>query len=199
MPALSPQDTHHRKSFLVSFVFAFRSFVLARLTQSHACPPSSPSVWLLVVICTPRSVVYRRSLGEGSWLFAHQSLHGAVQHISVVASELGVGTLEGRVSGGLGLLDTVLRRNCQHHHQCLFLRKSIMDRFARSSGRVAGLRSRRIGNEAAGFERTRYGEPSWTGCAETSSWTLFARFVSLSQSSHRIFIVGAYVRTGHCD
>jgi hypothetical protein len=28
----------------------------------------------------------------------------------VVASELGVGTLEGRVSAGLGLLDTVCRR-----------------------------------------------------------------------------------------
>lgn len=35
-----------------------------------------------------------------------QSLHVAVESMSVVSSELGVGSLEGRVSGSLGLLDT---------------------------------------------------------------------------------------------
>lgn len=37
---------------------------------------------------------------------SYQSLHGAVESMSVVSSELGVGSLEGRVSGSLGLLDT---------------------------------------------------------------------------------------------
>lgn len=40
---------------------------------------------------------------------AYQSLHGSVQHISVVAAELGVGAVERRVTGSLGLLDTVGR------------------------------------------------------------------------------------------
>ena len=38
---------------------------------------------------------------------AHQSPHGAVQGISVVSAELGVGTLQGGVTVGLGLLNTV--------------------------------------------------------------------------------------------
>lgn len=40
----------------------------------------------------------------------YQSLHGAVESMSVVASELGVGSLQGRVTVGLGLLDTIARR-----------------------------------------------------------------------------------------
>jgi hypothetical protein len=36
----------------------------------------------------------------------YQGSHGAVQSMSVVSSELGVGSLERRVSVGLGLLDT---------------------------------------------------------------------------------------------
>lgn len=40
----------------------------------------------------------------------YQSLHGAVESMSVVASELGVGSLQGRVTVGLGLLDTGLRK-----------------------------------------------------------------------------------------
>jgi hypothetical protein len=47
-----------------------------------------------------------RWVGDGSCA-TYQGLHGAVKSMSVVASELGVGTLEGRVSAGLGLLDTV--------------------------------------------------------------------------------------------
>lgn len=38
---------------------------------------------------------------------SYQSLHGAVQSMTVVATELGVNTLEGRITVGLGLLDTV--------------------------------------------------------------------------------------------
>lgn len=38
---------------------------------------------------------------------AHQSLHVAVQGMSVVSAELGVGTLERGVARGLGLLDAV--------------------------------------------------------------------------------------------
>lgn len=45
-------------------------------------------------------------VGEGGRR-AYQSLHGAVQSVSVVAAELGVGTLERRVSHGLRLLDTI--------------------------------------------------------------------------------------------
>jgi hypothetical protein len=39
----------------------------------------------------------------------HQCLHGSVKSMSVVSPELGVGALEGRVSVGLGLLDTAGR------------------------------------------------------------------------------------------
>ena len=52
--------------------------------------------------------VWRRIVG-GSCA-TYQGSHGAVKSMSVVASELGVGTLERRVSVGLGLLDTVCRR-----------------------------------------------------------------------------------------
>lgn len=38
---------------------------------------------------------------------AYQSLGGAVESMTMVAAELGVSALEGRVSGSLGLLDTV--------------------------------------------------------------------------------------------
>lgn len=37
----------------------------------------------------------------------YKSLGGTVESVSVVATELGVDTLEGRVTVGLGLLDTV--------------------------------------------------------------------------------------------
>ena len=37
----------------------------------------------------------------------YQCLHGAVKSVLVVAAELGVSTLERRVSVGLGLVDTV--------------------------------------------------------------------------------------------
>jgi len=39
---------------------------------------------------------------------AYKSPHGAVKSMSVVAAELGVSTLERRVSVGLWLLDTVV-------------------------------------------------------------------------------------------
>lgn len=39
---------------------------------------------------------------------AYKSLGGAVESMSVVSPELGVGTLEGGVSGSLGLLDTAV-------------------------------------------------------------------------------------------
>ena len=41
----------------------------------------------------------------------YQGLHGAVESVTVVAAELGVNTLEGGVTVGLGLLDTVRRRH----------------------------------------------------------------------------------------
>jgi hypothetical protein len=73
----------------------------------------------------------------------YQRLHGSVKSMSVVSSELGVGSLERWVTVGLGLLDSV------------------------SSVRWAleSLLILEVG-------RTRSCEPSSTGCAETSSWTL---------------------------
>lgn len=43
-------------------------------------------------------------------MFANQGLHGAMQSIAMVPSELGVSALERRVSGGLGLLDAASRK-----------------------------------------------------------------------------------------
>jgi hypothetical protein len=48
-------------------------------------------------------------VGFGSWL-TYEGLHGAVESVTVVAAELGVNTLEGRVTVGLRLLDTVWKR-----------------------------------------------------------------------------------------
>jgi len=39
---------------------------------------------------------------------SYQSLHGSVESMPVVPPELGVGSLERRVPGGLGLLNTVV-------------------------------------------------------------------------------------------
>lgn len=52
----------------------------------------------------------------GDWIgmvrySTHQSLHGTVQSVSVVAAELGVDTLERGVTVSLGLLDTVRGKN----------------------------------------------------------------------------------------
>jgi hypothetical protein len=46
---------------------------------------------------------------------SYQSLGGAVESMSVVSSELGVGSLEGRVSGSLGLLDTARGSKLTEH------------------------------------------------------------------------------------
>lgn len=40
-------------------------------------------------------------------LKSYQSLHGAVESMSVVSAELGVGALQGGVTRSLGLLDSV--------------------------------------------------------------------------------------------
>ena len=45
----------------------------------------------------------------GGILSTYESLHGAVQSVTVVAAELGVNTLQGGVTVGLRLLDTVKR------------------------------------------------------------------------------------------
>jgi hypothetical protein len=64
--------------------------------QSHACPLCAPSVGIVsypfVRVCASQT---------------YQCLHGTVKSVSVVATELGVDTLEGWVTVGLGLLDTV--------------------------------------------------------------------------------------------
>jgi hypothetical protein len=53
----------------------------------------------------------------GIALVTHQSLGGAVERMPVVSSELGVGSLERRVSAGLRLLDTIVNQ----FRQCLIL------------------------------------------------------------------------------
>lgn len=61
-------------------------------------------------------VVSSSAPGDKFWLrvdsrddSTYQGLHGAVESVTVVAAELGVNTLEGGVTVGLGLLDTVRR------------------------------------------------------------------------------------------
>lgn len=69
--------------------------------RPHACPRSSPSVGIV----SHHSFNWEiRIRGSGS---THQSLHGTVLSVLVVAAELGVDTLERGVTVGLGLLDTV--------------------------------------------------------------------------------------------
>ena len=54
----------------------------------------------------------------------YQGLGGTVEGVTVVAAELGVNTLEGRVTVGLGLLDTVRTKPSQHrllgYCRCIF-------------------------------------------------------------------------------
>jgi hypothetical protein len=52
------------------------------------------------------SVTWVVDVGFGLWS-TYKGLHGAVESVTVVAAELGVNTLEGGVTVGLGLLDTV--------------------------------------------------------------------------------------------
>lgn len=66
--------------------------------RSHACPPCAPSVqWV--------SIPHHDRIVSGCGTY--KGLHGAVESVTVVAAELGVNTLEGGVTVGLGLLDTV--------------------------------------------------------------------------------------------
>lgn len=70
--------------------------------QSRACPPSSPSV---AVSANGVRDVPRAGGCSGS---THQSLSGSVKSMPVVPAELGVGSVEGRVTGSLRLLDTAV-------------------------------------------------------------------------------------------
>ena len=69
--------------------------------RPRACPGCAPSVRLLVA---GYSMPLDRACRVDS---TYQGLHGAVQSVTVVAAELGVDTLQGGVTVGLGLLDTV--------------------------------------------------------------------------------------------
>lgn len=75
---------------------------------------------------------------------AYQGLHVAVQSVAMVSAELGVGALQGRVTRGLGLLDTVASLSASLSCQSLH--------------RPA--------------QRTHCDAPCASGCAETSSLTL---------------------------
>lgn len=80
----------------------------------------------------------------------------------MVSPELGVGSLERRISGSLRLLDTAAVNIT-----------TVSD--PNGSGKVSG--------GCCGGRPTRSGEPSSTGCAETSSWTLFAGKVSIDENA----------------
>ena len=80
-------------------VFHFFRFV--PFMRPRACPGCAPSVRLLVA---GHSMPLDRACRVDS---TYQGLHGAVQGVTVVAAELGVDTLQGGVTVGLGLLDTV--------------------------------------------------------------------------------------------
>ena len=83
----------------------------------------------------------------------------------VVAAELGVSTLERRVSVGLGLVDTV----------CAFALVSCSFIALRILSRMLFVRATVVRSRWAivdGGLRTRSCEPSCSGCAETSSLTL---------------------------
>jgi hypothetical protein len=116
----------------------------------------------------------------------YQSLHGAVKGVSVVAAELGVNTLEGRVTVSLRLLDTVGIK-WQISATCLLPQNVVGGYVARWSRVIQG-RFRDVKSITATIlpfrpkyfdfrmlrtVRTRYGEPSGCGGAETRSWTLF--------------------------
>ena len=98
----------------------------------------------------------------------YQCLHGAVKSMLVVAAELGVSTLERRVSVGLRLVNAV----------CAIALASVVQYLMRSShsslsgGRsiISGIRSRRV--VVGGVLRTRSCEPSCSGCAASCSSTL---------------------------
>lgn len=97
---------------------AYRNNVrTSKFRQARAFPPCAPSV---VEVSNPistcrarvlkrviRSVECKRRGGFGCAGWAYKSLHGSVKSVPVVAAELGVGSLEGRVTEGLGLLEAV--------------------------------------------------------------------------------------------
>lgn len=68
----------------------------------------------------------------------------------MVSSELGIGTLEGWISGGLWLLDTAIRGEVSWVHDV---------RFGRSSFAIAEIESKR---RMLWGDRTRFGVPSST-------------------------------------
>ena len=75
---------------------------------------------------------------------AHQGLHVAMEGVTVVTAELGIGSLQRRVSRGLGLLDTAQELVC-------------------SASPIDGEYCRKL---------TRCGAPCASGCAARNSLTL---------------------------
>jgi hypothetical protein len=110
-----------------------------------------------------------------------QSLSGTVKGVSVVATELGVDTLEGGVTVGLGLLDTVREvilamfpssRSHVRFWQNGLCRVACAARRSTASRNIRSRQSRCIITRRNKIVRTRYGEPSGCGGAERRSLTL---------------------------
>lgn len=93
-----------------------------------------------------------------------KSLHGSVQSMSVVSSKLGICTLEGWISVRLWLLDTVFTHRQSH---------SVLP--------IRPVKCRK--------GRTRFGEPSWLGCAGTSSLTLDTQSDHTSSGSRHVHLL----------
>jgi hypothetical protein len=85
---------------------------------------------------------------------AYQSLRSAVKSMTMVSPELGVGSLQRRVSRGLGLLDAVT----------ILLDSFAVETKVPMQAPIAV--QLRLG---LGIRLTRCDAPSWTDCAETSS------------------------------
>lgn len=130
-----------------------RREVETQFMRSHACPRPSPSAKVV-----SKSRLPGRSFA--AWRASYQSLHGAVQSMSVVSAELGVGSLQRGVTRSLRLLDTVVfAESAPSLSSTLF------------THRGRGILSRSDQSNIV-ESHTHCGEPSSTGCAGTSSLTL---------------------------
>ena len=128
------------------------------------------------------SFVISRKNGEG--YRSYQSAGSAVQSVSVVSPELGVSTLERRVSGSLGLLDAVREKRpvsfcCAATSQPAPSLEDTSLPARISPLQIASSRSVKFASRSlaeskgkGGSRHTHSGAPCATGCAGTSSWIL---------------------------
>lgn len=90
--------------------------------RPHACPPCAPSVGGISHMFSPAILqfLHKARLRAEGMDSTYQGLLGTVLSVLVVAAELGVDTLERRVTEGLRLLDTVGWKDDISDLLCLF-------------------------------------------------------------------------------